>query len=165
MNKLWTFGLIILIIIVVLSFYINGLNDSNNITEIEEIREDVKKIEDGTPLIEEKDEQIEVGLSECEKIEGDSEKNYCIHDIAVVNENLTLCEKVEQIDFISEEGCLIAIAYQTKSLDICTKIEQLVGRGYLCFGRIAVLEKDPEICNEIVKQAYKDLCLKDVGAI
>lgn len=132
---------------------INGSDD--NYTE---------KANEEESFTEENEERIKIDLSECEKIEDDSGRNKCIYDIAIASEDLKLCESVQEIPFLSKDVCLSGIAYRTSNITVCTKLEELIGIGYLCFGRIAVLEQDPEICYAITKQVYRDSCFKDIGA-
>ena len=111
----------------------------------------------------------------CEKGEDDN-KIYCYRELAIINKNASLCEKIDTIG--DRTICYLWVAIMTENSSLCKKAgiredAPIVGKcinilikkdetkckDYLCYSRIAAAKKDVSICEKIKgDQIGKDIC-------
>jgi uncharacterized protein (TIGR02145 family) len=108
-------------------------------------------------------EKIERGLLACEKI-GDSrnswEISYCYQNMALINQSLPICEKIN-ISILKDE-CYMNIALVREDEIICKTIEDKKQRDD-CYKNVAMIKDGVFICKEIENEKERDKCYKNMA--
>ena len=131
-------------------------------------------------------------IFECEEISNELEKVRCFEDISVVQQDISICDKIVNSDGtmqkIYRERCYISVAAKKKDISICEKMSSQASKEMCysevtqdilicgkvkertykdrCYARIAIEKKDISICEKItVVQMTKDMCFKDIAVV
>jgi len=83
----------------------------------------------------------------------------CYRDIAIDKKSPRVCEKLQ--DSLEKENCYYFYATRNEILDLssCDKI-QTQDLKDKCYGSIAGIKNDETLCNNVLNQTLKELCIK-----
>ena len=109
-------------------------------------------------------------MTKCKNITDPSnkrDKDICYKDVAVVNRNFNICEKVE---FISERiECYYAVAAANQDIGLCEKAD-VIYKDYTvdkerCYSDVAKAKQDETICTKISSDFKRSTCFWGVARV
>jgi len=91
----------------------------------------------------------------------DYDQEMCYKELAINKEDISLCNKITEINL--KDSCYEAIAKELKDASICGQINDITDKNE-CYKNMAWLLKDRSLCDAIVDPAYmnnyrKNLCI------
>ena len=97
-------------------------------------------------------------LPECDNVSDSNDKNTCLFNLAIETNDDYFCYKMTNVSF--KNPCYQQIAMTNADAVLCAKVEN---KPYMerdvCYGNIAIQEKNLSMCNDIESSDYKTLCI------
>ena len=84
------------------------------------------------------DTEISKEISECDKIQDQTEKDFCYRILGSIKQDLSICDKIQNQDY--KDGCYSRVAEAKQDLSICNEIQDQYYKD-ICYSRIAIVSK------------------------
>ncbi len=95
----------------------------------------------------------------CSKLKRLMDRSGCIKDIAVLVEDIRVCNILEYDNHVTD--CIIRIANKTENHSICGQIAGI--DNMICVKHNAILQENPGLCSEITDKSISNDCLSQMG--
>jgi len=122
----------------------------------------VRCIKDGEEKKESGEEEIKNALNACEGLKDYWLKRSCYKNVALINQNSSICEKIDCNEMKDE--CYLNIALVKKNEIVCEGIEDEEQMNN-CYEGVAMADKDVSLCEGIEDDGKRNECYKNIALI
>ncbi len=98
-------------------------------------------------------------LQNCEGIVYQAQRNSCIQNLAITNDNVTVCKNLPQTN---EYACITDTALKYGNVSACTVINQSKISSE-CITNVAIENKEIDYCNKLINTTSESNCIYNVS--